>query len=147
MIRFAALLALLATPLAAQEVRDCGEMANAANIPEPWEAHTKSFANNRVRISVLDTIEPAAAAFQLLVLSPPFDEVGGRQCKIIGSANGLGFAGLTLDGNESSYDPAKGLTIGLPVRLYDAATGGFLDSRLLVTLNQGTGAVSAGIAP
>lgn len=135
---------LAASPVAAQEVRDCDEMAAVEAVPEPWADHTQTFAGGQVRLAVIDTLEPAAAAVQLVILSPPFDELGVRQCKMVGSEGGLGFGGMTLDGIESSYDPETGLTWGVPVRVYDESAGGFFDTYLWVTLNQSTGAITAG---
>ena len=134
---------MIATPVSAQAVRDCDELASAQAIAEPWAANTRTFANDRVRLAVIDTLEPAAAAFHLMVLSPPFDELGERQCKLVGLDGKLGFAGLTLEGIETSYDPAKGLTWGLSATVYDPASGGFTQSPLSVTINQATGEISA----
>jgi hypothetical protein len=140
----AVLFGLIAIPAAAQEVRLCDELARVDAIGEPWASHTQTFAGNRVRLVVIDTLEPAAAAFQLVVLSPPFDEVGGRQCMMVGSSGTLGFGGMTLDGLDSNYDPAKGLTWGVKVTTYNADSGGLDDKVLRVTLNQSTGAITAG---
>ncbi|WP_281856327.1 hypothetical protein [Litoreibacter halocynthiae] len=140
----AVLFGLVTLPAFAQEVRPCDGLARVDAIGEPWAAHTQTFAGNRVRLVVIDTLEPAAAAFQLLVLSPPFDEVGGRQCMMVGSSGSLGFGGMTLEAMDSSYDPAKGLTWGVKVKTYNASTGGFDDKVLNVTLNQSTGAITAG---
>ena len=142
-ILIAAFFALFTVPVAAQQVRPCDELASVDAIGEPWASHTQTFAGNRVRLVVIDTLEPAAAAFQLVILSPPFDEIGGRQCRMVGSGEGLGFGGMTLDGLSSSYDPAKGLTWRVAVRAYNAATGGFDSKALSVTLNQSTGAIAA----
>ncbi|EPX76948.1 hypothetical protein [Litoreibacter arenae] len=136
--------AAFALPATAQEVRPCDELARVDAVAEPWADSTQTFAGNRVRLVVIDTLEPAAAAFHLVILSPPFDEVGGRQCMMVGSGNSLGFGGMTLVGMTSSYDPATGLTWGVPVKSYNANTGGFDDRVLKVTLNQSSGAVTAG---
>ncbi|PTX57299.1 hypothetical protein C8N43_1966 [Litoreibacter ponti] len=145
MKEFLVVMALMASPVAAQEVRDCDELASVAAVSEPWEAQTRTFAGNRVRLVVIDTLEPAAAAFQLVVLSPPFDELGARQCKMVGSSGTLGFGGMTLEGLTSAYDPARGLTWGVTVQSYDPATGGFRAQVLDVTLNQSTGAITAAL--
>ena len=139
----ALLLVLIALPAAAQAVRPCDEWARVDAIGEPWTNHTQTFAGNRVRLVVIDTLEPAAAAFQLVILSPPFNEVGGRQCMMVGSADTLGFGGMTLEDLASSYDPANGLTWGVKVKTYNADTGEFDDKVLNVTLNQSSGAITA----
>jgi hypothetical protein len=138
--------AVAALPGAAQEVVDCDWRTQAANLPEPWESPgvTRTFANGEVRLAVLDTVEPAAAAFYLMILSPPRDELGGRQCRIVGGGGDLGFAGLSLEGMEARYDPARGLVFSVPVRVM-REDGTFRDTVLTVSVNQATGAVAASL--
>ena len=104
-----ALLAL-ALPVAAQTVEECDWRAAAQALIEPWEENTRTFANGDVRLALTDVIEPAAGAFHLVILSPPFDELGGRQCRVVSAVGSTGFAGLTLVGMTSAYDPSIGLT-------------------------------------
>ena len=127
--------------LAAQMVGDCDWRASAANLAEPWEGNTRTFANGAVRIAVIDTVEPAAAAFHLMVLSPPYDELGLRQCRLVSAGGGHGFATLSLDGMEAGYDPATGLTFVLASGRY-TAEGLVLPTTLSVTVNQATGQIS-----
>lgn len=137
------LTAALALPhgLAAQEVGECDWRASAANIAEPWEANTRSFANGAVRIAVMDTVEPAAAAFHLLILSPPYDELGLPQCRILSGIGGQGFATLSLEGMEAGYDPAVGLTLVLAAGRM--TTDGLAEAASLsVTINQATGQIT-----
>jgi hypothetical protein len=137
-------LALLsATPVTAQAVMPCDWQANAQALVEPWEETSRQFANGAVRVALLDTIEPAAGAFYLLVLSPPYDDVGGRQCKVIGAAPGIGFAGLDFGALASGYDPARGLTLQMPVTLFMPEDGTTRATLLNVTVNQSTGNVIA----
>ena len=84
MIRWALCLACLSAPAFAQEVAPCDDYRSSAHaLAEPWEASTRVFANGEVRLAIADTIEPAAGAFHLIILSPPYDEVGGRHvCRI-----------------------------------------------------------------
>jgi hypothetical protein len=135
---------LAATPAAAQQVMPCDWQASAHNIAEPWQDNTRVFANGAVRLAVLDTIEPAAGAFWLLILSPPYDTLGGRSCQMVGQGQGIGFAGLSLTGMEATYDPASGLIFGLPVQVYDQATAGFYDDWMTVIVDQASGRVVAG---
>lgn len=132
-----------ALPGAAQSVSDCDWRARADAVVEPWEAHTRTYANGAIRVALLDTIEPGAAALNLLVLSPPYDELGGRQCKVVGFEDGLGFAGLDFSQLGATYDPATGLTVSLPGTIF-LPEDGFSNSILLhVTINQATGDVTA----
>ncbi len=143
MIRPLVLLLALASPAAAQSVSNCDWQASAQAIAEPWEENTRTFANGRVRVAVLDTIEPAIGFAWLLVLSPPFSELGDRQCKVVGASEDIGFAGLFFDTLTSSYHPQTGLTLSVEARFYDAKVDGFSRKPVVVTLNQSTGAMTA----
>ena len=140
-------LLLLPALAAAQEsvatVSDCDWQASAWNLAEPWDENTRTFSNGQTRLALLDTIEPAAAWAHILVLSPPYGEVGGRQCKVVG-LNGGGFGGVKFDQLSASYDPATGLTFTVPVQVYD---GDFVWATLRFTLNQATGAINTALLP
>ncbi|CAN0606350.1 unnamed protein product, partial [Ectocarpus sp. 12 AP-2014] len=81
------------SPSLAQSVGDCDWRASAQALVEPWDApeNTRTFANGDVRLAIIDTIEPAAGAFHLIILSPPYDEVGGRQCQVVSTNSSVGF--------------------------------------------------------
>ena len=102
-------------------------------------------ATGAVRLAVLDTIEPGAAALNILVLSPPEVEMGGRQCRIVSLETGIGFFGATLDGMTAAYDPAVGLIFGIPVQLFVPETGMGRPARLRLTVNQATGQIGASL--
>ncbi|MBV7408452.1 hypothetical protein [Maritimibacter sp. DP1N21-5] len=137
---FATLLALFPLAASAQDVVDCDWQARADNIAEPWSENAALFSNGAVRIAKLDTIEPAMGGFHLLVLSPPHDELGFRQCKVITWEETLGFAALDFPALEAAYDPAVGLMFTIPARV---ATGeGTTAALLRFSLNQATGAIT-----
>lgn len=141
-------LTLGAFPATAQTVGQCApQIVSAQNLVEPWAETTRTFANGAVRLALLDTVEPAAAAFHLMVLSPPYGELGDRQCRLIGWEAGLGYAGITFDALAAGYDPATGLTFDLPVFGFIPATGDVMPLALRVAVNQANGDVSARILP
>ncbi len=142
----AALALLLAAGAAsAQSVtRDCGSWETSArNIAEPWEENTRTFANGAIRVAVLDTVEPAAAAFHLFILSPPYDELGTRSCAVVSEAEGMGFAGLDLSDVEASYDPSRGLTLVMSSTRWVPSNDTYRDGTLAVTINQASGQIRA----
>lgn len=139
-------LCLLAMPVTAQHVAECDWQSGARNIAEPWGDNTETFGNDDVRLALLDTIEPAAAAFHLLVLSPPYTEVGDRQCRVISFSEGYGFFGIYFAQLKASYDPKTGLTFKLPIRVYSQSDHGSDPAMLTVTLNQSTGDITASYA-
>ncbi len=147
MTRFISILAmfftLFATGAMAQQVGECDYRASGQAIAEPWEANTRTFANGNVRLTLTDTIEPAAGAFHVMVLSPPYDEVGGRQCRVISANGGIGFGGMEFGAIFAEYDPARGLFFEIPVTVFDDQTGGMVPQWLNFTLNQATGQIDA----
>ncbi|ASP18797.1 hypothetical protein ANTHELSMS3_00071 [Antarctobacter heliothermus] len=142
-------LALLPALAAAQEdpvvtVSDCDWQASAWNLAEPWEENSRTFSNGKTRLALLDTIEPAAAWAHILVLSPPYSEMGDRQCKTIGYG-GMGFGGIRFNELTSSYDPATGLSFNVPVQAYNSAIADFDWYSLRFTLNQATGDITTAL--
>lgn len=141
-MRVPVLLSLLASPLAAQEVLPCDNMAFADAIVEPWEDNTRTFANGAVRVALLDAIEPALGSFYFLVLSPPYDDMGQRRCQIIGFDGGVGFTTLDFSSLGAAYEPARGLELQLLGRIavpeYDFTN----PVNLWVIVNQATGEIS-----
>jgi len=136
---------LLSGPAFAQVVSECDWRARAENIVEPWEDNTRVFANGDVRLAILDTIEPGAVPVNILVLSPPYDEMGGRQCRIISLGDGIGFSDATLEGMAAAYDPAIGLIFNIHVALYDPEGSTAIPTSIRVTLNQATGEIGASL--
>lgn len=134
---------LAATPIAAQDVVDCDWQSQARNLAEPWAENSAVFAEGQVRVAKLDTVEPAAGGFHLLVLSPPAGELGDRQCKVI-TWNGIGFATIEFGALESAYDPAIGLMFSVPVRVSEGAD--FTNPAMLqFSLNQETGEIGTNV--
>jgi len=147
MIRLLPALILAAAPAVAQEVTDCDWRASAQAIAEPWADNTRTFSNGKTRLALLDTVEPAAGSQHLLFLSPPYGELGERQCRVVSLSGGIGFLEILFHELAADYDPATGLSFSVPVHLYDPDTGtaraGF--SVLRVTLNQATGDMTVGL--
>lgn len=130
---------VLAGPALAQPITvlECDWQSSARNIVEPWESNTRTFSNGQTRLALLDTIEPAAGWAWLLVLSPPYGEVGDRQCRVIG-VDGMGFSGMGFEQLSASYDPATGLRFSLPAQRM-GPEGDFVWGTLGFVLNQATG--------
>lgn len=132
----------LATGAMAQVVNDCGWQSGAANLAEPWEDNTRTFSEGRVRLALIDTWEPASAAFHIMVLSPPYDELGLRQCKLISQTSSLGFTGIEFSMLEARYDPAVGLIFQVPGLEYANDGTDNTPIGLEFSLNQATGAIT-----
>lgn len=144
MLKYAAIgFALFASQASALEIIDCDWKASADAIYEPWEEFSRTYSDGAVRVALLDTIEPAAAAFHLLVLSPPYDELGGRRCQTIGMAGGAGFQAIGFEEINASYDPSIGLSFDVQVTYFDSDFGDILGGELYFNLNQSTGVIEA----
>lgn len=137
-----AALALPPGPLLAQEVGPCDDFrTEARNIAEPWEENTRLFAKGAIRVTVMDTLEPAAGAFHLMILSPPLDDLGLPQCRVVSNVGTLGFSWLGLDSATAAYDPAQGLAVTLPAERWLPDAAEYQPGELIVTINQQTGAI------
>ena len=126
----------------AQSVSTCADAPYGAArdiqlIAEPMANSIKTFANGEVDLVLIDTVEPAAAAFHVMVLHPPRDEMfGTRDCHLIGA-----FSGIMWEGLRSSYDPATGLHFFVEAQVYQAETALFVPMEAEITVNQATGEV------
>ena len=144
MIRAFFIALLFAAPAAAQDVRACDWPSNARNLVEPWEDYSRTFSNGKTRVALLDTAgEPVAGSFYLLILSPPYAELGERQCRVIGH-NGIGFGYIDFPKLDAGYDPSLGLLFDVPVEIFDGEL--YVEHTLSLTLNQSSGEISAVVA-
>ena len=122
------LLALSASPLAAQQVHNCFDAATptyplaAEAIAEPWEENTRRFANGQLRISIMDTYEPALGAFGLLIFFEPLSESPEPRACVLVSNGSIGFVDMTLVGLEAEEIPDIGMVFSLPTVFYNPAT-------------------------
>jgi hypothetical protein len=139
------LVALMPIGAMAAEVEACGDWrTDAQAMALPLEDNTRTFANGAIRAVVMDTIEPAAGSYFLMLTHPPLDETGAATCSLISpAAGGVGFSSMDISAAVADYDPARGLSINLPVGLYNQDTANFDDVTLRVTINQATGDVAA----
>ncbi|KAA9009995.1 hypothetical protein [Histidinibacterium aquaticum] len=142
----AAIAAILLGPSAAsaQVVGPCGDRVDVTQIVEPWETRTRSFAENAIRIFEVYVDPHVAQGAFLGVLHPdPRDDgiATNRACTTVMSertSNGM-VAEVYVEDATASYDPARGLTLSVPVRIL----GGDSDTRdeFVFTVNQATGEV------
>lgn len=137
------LLALFALPATAQEIGNCDWRANAQNIAEPWSENTRVFANGDVRVTLIDTVEPISGAYHLMVLAPPFDELGLRNCRLVSYRGGEGFSGVGFETLAAQYDPEIGLILSMPVQVFEEESSEFVRGDLLMTINQSRGETNA----
>ncbi|MEM8537100.1 MAG: hypothetical protein AAGF56_04475 [Pseudomonadota bacterium] len=140
------LLLCVGNALHAQTIIDCEERAALSEMYSAAGEKLRTFANGDVEISIIDTGEQNLANVYLKVVSPPRDDLGLRQCRLIGAAQDKGFAGMNINSMESSYDPATGLQLSMIIRTYDPASETLPRRFLFFTVNQATGQITADVA-
>ncbi|MGB3555736.1 MAG: hypothetical protein WBA25_13975 [Jannaschia sp.] len=127
----------------AQQVRDCDTWeVSARNVD--WSDPTRTFANGAIRLVALDTEEPAAASFHVMVTFPHPDDPF-LDCRLISNTDGSGFSGISLSRATADYDPARGLTVRVPAR--EAAAVHDTPLSLDITVDQAAGAVGVRFRP
>ncbi len=122
-----------------------GAAARLTNIPEPWEAHSRSFARGAVRVTLLDAAQPDAAAFHIAVMHDRLSETGKpyRACQIVGAEGQAGFSDVAFDRLEASFDADNGLQVRIPVQVLDGS--GFRAADLLLVIDQGQDSIAAAL--
>ncbi|ETA50485.2 hypothetical protein P279_19340 [Rhodobacteraceae bacterium PD-2] len=137
---------IAAMPLHAQSLESCYDgRASAVNIPDPVGDYTRYFANGAIRVTLLETPEPAENYAWLMIVSPPRDELGLGQCRLLGAMPpGNGFTGIDFRAMHADYDPASGLTLRMPAQRRAPGSADLSPVTLAVTINQNTGDITAG---
>lgn len=136
--------AILATSAAAQRVESCGGGPISDDDIEFARAYGPSFANGAVAISEFFVDNNLPNGVLLIVRHPrPSDLAGGGMydaCSLIYSdRDEISYFNRVFDDvATASYDPARGLTITMPIRHY-VGNGDFQDDVLKLTVNQATG--------
>ncbi|MEO8421225.1 MAG: hypothetical protein ABI457_08540 [Hyphomicrobium sp.] len=132
-----AALLLLAGPARALEVKSCDEAhVGLTELIAPVGKNSRSYQEDKVGVYVVDTVEPVCCAAGVAVVMPDVaDELGGNKCLAV-----VGVASVQLDEATAEDDPAKGLLLTIPTRVFneasDSAPGAPLKLRINTT--QGT---------
>lgn len=130
-------LLLLAEPAAALEVKTCDEAhVSLAELIAPVGKNSRTYKDDKVSVYVVDTVEPVCCAAGVAVVMPDVaDELGGNKCLAV-----VGVASVQLDEATTEDDPAKGLLVTIPTRVFnetsDSAPGAPL--KLRINVDQGT---------
>lgn len=135
--------------VARETIAQCDWAANLRNIVEPWDKHTRTFANGKIRIAHVDTGgEPVCCSSYLAILAPTNpeeEELTGRQCALLtDSDQTLGFSWIDFPAITASYDPGLGLLLSVPVERYDVNSnnGSTLPGIVNIRINQATGSIT-----
>lgn len=109
---FAVAVCAVANPAAAYSVAGCTGLfeGSIAAVAEPLEDNTRRYANGNVRLTIMDTEEPANGSFHVAVALPSSE--GYRICQLVSHEAGFrGFAGLHFSAMGARYDAAVGLVV------------------------------------
>ena len=145
---FVLLATLLASTAFAQQVQPCFDgaripyRASAEAIAEPWAKNTRSFADGKVRIAVMDTGEPAYGAYYLMVMYWAGGDGALRTCELI-SQGEVGFVGITLEGMEATYKAELGLVLKVPTTFYNSVNDEFEEGAIEVLIDRAANRVEA----
>lgn len=141
---FALCLSLCAGSLSAQSVQTCDIATQVGKVALPEDLNIRHFANGAVTYAIVDDgRDDVATALSVIVISPPFNAQGERQCRQVRATADDGYAAMLLDQALAEYDPAIGLTVAIP-SIYLASPETTGDSVIVsVTVNQATGSVIA----
>ena len=116
-----------------------GYAANASNLMMPPAEGIRQFADGAVRLYWLDTVEPACCSSHLMVIQPAVD-APYEMCSLVSASDNFGFGGMDLAGAVANYDPTVGLTVSIPVNIWEG--DGPDPATLYVVINQGAGTVT-----
>ncbi|MEO0357676.1 MAG: hypothetical protein AAF386_05180 [Pseudomonadota bacterium] len=109
-------------------------------IAEPWEDHSALFYDGKVRMAVISQHLSEALA----IISPPYDDGGRAQCKILG--RNLPISRLDFANHVADYNTEDGLIVSMPfLQYHDTDDLGIIeipDGNLVVILNPTTGALT-----
>ena len=112
-------LLLLVEPAIALEVKNC-EDANVGltELIPPVGKNSRTYKDDKISVYAVDTVEPVCCAAGVAVVIPDIaDELGGNKCLAV-----VGVASVQLDEAASDDDPAKGLLISIPTRVFNEAS-------------------------
>jgi hypothetical protein len=133
-------LALAASPVLSASVRDCETFeANARNLIFPIADNIKTFANGDIRLIGLDTGgEPVCCSSHLMVLLPSPEDPGDL-CVLVSDAEGRGWSAIAVGRTKARYDAEVGLTVTVPVSVYNGS--GSDPGSVTLVINQPRGTV------
>jgi hypothetical protein len=130
-------------PAEAQTVVPCEGLIDLTMISEPWETYSRPYAEGAIRVFEAFIAPTMAAGAVIGVIHPiPGDPHPVRTCSAVLHSDPANpyFAEAAVSAATASYDPARGLTVRIPVRFPDLRQP--VDA-IEVTINQAAGTVSA----
>jgi len=136
---WAFLIAIVATPIAAQEMRECQSRVNGGLILDPNAMNGRSYANGEVTIGVIhDGRANSSDSLFITVFAPDPDNEGEKICRMVGMEDMRGYANVRLEAAQAEYTAADGLTVSIPARIYLEEEAFMNTTVLFVNVNRAT---------
>ncbi len=134
----AALLAPL--PAWSQVENACDARAVVDETVQPADKYSRSLQGGDLRLALVRRPGDGGLEYYLALLTPPADGGAVARCRLIGHTGATGFRLIAFDAMTLRDDPARGLTIELPVMAYDRDTSRGFQGMLGVAFDGDTGA-------
>lgn len=137
----AAVFALLPVASAsALELKSCDDAnVGLTELIAPVAKNSRSFKDDKVSVYAVDMVEPVCCSAGVAVVLPDLsDELGGNQCMAV-----IGVASVQLDEVTTEDDPAKGMLISIPTRVFSEAADSAPGTPIRLRINVDKGTVAA----
>jgi hypothetical protein len=130
--------ALLVDPVTALELKSCEEAnVGLTTLIAPVAKHSRTFKDDKISLFAVDTVEPVCCAAGVAVVIPDVaDELGGNKCLAV-----VGVASVQLDEAVSQDDPAKGVLISIPTRVFNEASDSAPGEPIKLRIDVDTGTI------
>lgn len=131
---------LLAAPACALEVKTCDDAnVGLTELIAPVAKNSRTFKDDKISVFAIDAAEPVCCAAGVAVVLPDLsDELGGNQCLAV-----VGVASVQLDEATIEDDPAKGLLISIPTRVFNEAADSAPGEPIRLRIDADKGTVAA----
>jgi hypothetical protein len=122
-------LLLLAVPASALEVKTCEEAGvGLTELIAPVGKNSRTYKDDKISLYVIDTAEPVCCAAGVAVVLP--------------DPSVLGVASAQLDEAKTEDDPAKGLLVTIPTRVFNEAADSAPGDPMRLRINVDSGSVA-----
>jgi hypothetical protein len=130
--------ALLVDPAIALELKSCEEAhVGLTTLIAPVAKNSRTYKDDKISLYAVDTVEPVCCAAGVAVVIPDVaDELGGNKCLAV-----VGVASVQLDEAVSEDDPAKGVLISIPTRVFNEASDSAPGEPIKLRIDVDTGTV------
>jgi hypothetical protein len=126
-------------PAGALELKSCDDAnIGLTELIAPVGKNSRTYKDDKVSVYIIDTVEPVCCAAGVAVVVPDVgDETGGSQCYAA-----VGVASVQLDEATTADDPAKGMLVTIPTRVFNEAADSAPGEPMRLRINAEKGTVA-----